>query len=161
MKAKNTVINQLAQDELGNVIESYRHQSKVDRRITVTPLCRPNINCSEFVNENNFDLREVFPQVEDATYWNTRAKALRLLGKVNSQALAESKSITPETILTKIIEKMSIDSSLAVRREALRSFDKLTDFSKKDDFDFVRAVKWWENPENKKAAIDKLEKAKN
>jgi len=143
----------------------------VDEVIEKTPICKYKKAAGEFTLQECYASPEfqerkdameawnVLGHIIDQYPWNVRAKALRLLSDAKNKMLG--KGITWGEVLNKLIESMSDDINLMVRREALKTFDELTDFSRRDDFDFIKAVKWWDNPDNKRIAIEQLEKTRS
>ena len=146
----------------------------VDEVIAKTPICRSSVpecpvqacfasvECQE--REDCMKVANVIDHVTKPTpyeIWNVRAKALYLLGYVKNEMLTKGPKVTWETILDAITKAINDDKNLLVRREAIKTFDKLTDFDRKDDFDFGSASKWWCSSDNRKTAIEKLEKTRN
>lgn len=147
----------------------------VDEIIAKTPICvfqkvagecpvevclaSSSQECQE--REDCMELDNVITHATHPTpnYWNIRAKGFYLLGHANNEMLKDKHfrfSVTWEVILDTIANAINNDPNILVRREALKAFDKLTDFSRKDDFDFGSATKWWNTSDNKERAIEEL-----
>jgi len=148
----------------------------LDEVIDLTPVCKnaDEGGCAVLENENNMNIYNVMQHIAEIGYrgdihWNSRAKALRLLSKVTNKILLGQKNQKTEEekknewrgILKKAIDSIKVDESPAVRREALKAFDELTDFNRKDDFDFNGALKWEKTGNHREEAIKKLKEERN
>jgi len=121
------------------------------------PACFASVKCQE--REDRMNVANVIDHATKPTpyeRWNVRARALYLLGYVKNEMLTKGDKSTWEAVLDTVTKAINEDKNLFVRREALKTFDKLTDFDRKDDFDFGSASKWWCSFDNRKAAMRKL-----
>ena len=152
-KAVDKKIAKLINDKLYIIDKSYGIAELI---IANTPLCivGKDKECDlkeNQVDENNPHVKSVIVNADNTTYWSTRARSISIMSKIK-----RTTDDNWEIILDKITKAIEDDISLAVRREALVSFDALTDFDRESNFDFDKALAWWETDNNAKGAIKKL-----
>jgi len=105
-------------------------------------VCRPNTNCKEFEDENNFSVKDAVDQIHYPE-WASRAKSAYFLGKVTNQKVLSEKQKW-EDVLDGLADALDYkEYSLSVSKAALNSYCSLTGYQAKDIFDFQGALDDW------------------
>ncbi len=95
------------------------------------------------IRDKELSTNALIRDLKQSNNWKVRARIAQILGERREK---EVPSV--------LIELMKNDQDLEVRKEALDSFESLTNFKSKDVFGFKSAEEWWS--ENKSDAEKKL-----